>query len=91
MLRHTTTLGVRMREVERATLDRRVKNVETRFGPVRFKEGLLGGRVIKSMPEFDDIKKISRETGLPTGEIRKGAEEDEKSQRADAAPPPAGV
>ena len=91
MLRHKTTLGVRKREVERATLERRVKNVETRFGPVRFKEGLLGGRVIKSMPEFDDIKKISRETGLPTGEIRKGAEEDEKSQRADAAPPPAGV
>lgn len=80
LLRHTTTLGVRMHEVERLMLQRRIKTAETRFGPVRFKEGLCGGRVIKSMPEFADIEKISRETGLSVSEVRKAAEEDERSQ-----------
>ena len=69
-----------MHEVERLMLQRRIKTAETRFGPVRFKEGICGGRVIKSMPEFADIEKISRETGLPVSEVRKAAEEDERSQ-----------
>ena len=76
MLRHTTTLGVRMRDVERLMLARESRTVETRFGNVRVKRGLLDGEAIKEMPECDDVKKIARETGLSMSAVRAAVAED---------------
>ena len=70
VLRHTTTLGVRVREVERFMLGREVK----------IKLGLLGGEVVKAMPEYDDIKKIALETGLPMDRVRAAVAKDAEIQ-----------
>ena len=80
MLRHTTTLGVRMSEVERLMLAREVRTVETRFGNVRVKRGRLGGEVIKEMPEYDDVRRIARETGLSMSAVRAVVAEDAEIQ-----------
>ena len=80
VLRHTTTLGVRVREVERFMLGREVKSAATRFGEVRIKLGLLGGEVVKAMPEYDDIKKIALETGLPMEQVRAAVAKDAEIQ-----------
>lgn len=37
MFRETTTIGVRVQRVERAALERHVKAVTTKFGPIRVK------------------------------------------------------
>lgn len=80
MLRHTTTLGVRMSEVERLMLAREIRTVGTRFGNVRVKRGTLCGDVIKEMPEYDDVRRIARETGLPMSAVRAAVAEDAEIQ-----------
>lgn len=67
----TSTLGVRGRLMDRWALPRREQRVDTEFGPVRFKLGELDGRTIHAAPEYEDLKKISADTGLPLKEVRK--------------------
>ena len=59
MFTQTTTLGVRAYYVERTALERRWKTVQTPWGEVRVKEGLLDGKVVNAVPEFEDCKKIA--------------------------------
>ncbi len=65
LLRHTTTLGVRRCEMERAALTRS----ETRRGPVRVKVS-TGGGVRREKPAFDDLAAIARREGLSLREAR---------------------
>ena len=65
MFAETTTLGVRAFVVERTALDRRWKTVQTPWGGVRIKEGLLDGKVVNAVPEFEDCKKIAEANGVP--------------------------
>ena len=81
ILRHTTTLGVRMREVERLMLAREIHRANTRFGEVRFKRGMANGKIIKEMAEYDDIKKIAEERGLSISEVRAAVAEDRAKNR----------
>jgi uncharacterized protein (TIGR00299 family) protein len=67
----TTTLGVRSSLLERYALERDVHEVETDFGLVRFKISKFRGKVVNVTPEYDDLKRIASETGLPLKEIRK--------------------
>lgn len=69
LLRHTTTLGVRVIEVNRYALHRNVIELETKYGTIQIKEGILNGAVIKYKPEFEDMQKIAREQGVSIGKI----------------------
>lgn len=69
IFRHTTTIGVRYREYDRFTLSRKIITKNTKFGPVRYKIS-EGYGVIRQKPEFDDLKKISSQTGLSIDEIK---------------------
>ena len=60
----TTTLGVRAYLVERTALERCWKTVKTPWGDVRVKEGLLDGRIVNAVPEFEDCKRIAEEKGI---------------------------
>ncbi|MCX5662472.1 MAG: DUF111 family protein [Planctomycetota bacterium] len=61
----TGTLGVRSRAWERLVLERAHVSVETRFGAVRLKLGTLEGALIVAQPEFEDVRGLSNETGVP--------------------------
>jgi len=65
----TTSLGMRVHTVERYTLSRKIKVVETPWGKVRIKiiEG-PDGRIVTS-PEFEDCKKIARAKNIPLKQI----------------------
>lgn len=54
LLKETTSLGLRYSKVQKSMLDRNIKTLETRYGPIRIKEGILSGKVIKYKPEYDD-------------------------------------
>src|SRR5258708_30785942 len=54
ILRHTSTFGVRYREVERLALDRKFVSVVTPYGPLSIKLGMLKDEVIQVAPEFED-------------------------------------
>jgi uncharacterized protein (TIGR00299 family) protein len=69
LLRETTTLGVRSHDVRRTELARRHASVETRFGTVRIKLGLLGGEVLNASPEYDDCERLARAQGVPLKDV----------------------
>jgi hypothetical protein len=69
ILRETTTLGVRSHDVRRTELDRRIECVETRYGPVRVKIGLLGDEVLNVAPEYDDCVRAARAAGVPVKDV----------------------
>lgn len=69
LLTETTTFGVRCYTVERSKLSRDFIEVQTQWGVVRAKRGYLGGRVIKTVPEYEDCKRLAEENRLPLREI----------------------
>jgi uncharacterized protein (TIGR00299 family) protein len=73
MFTETTTLGVRAYYVERTALERRWKTVQTPWGEVRVKEGLLDGKVVNAVPEFEDCKKIAEANGVPLKAVETAA------------------
>ncbi len=73
ILRDTSTLGVRMQEMSRRILPRRIEQVRTPHGPVRVKVADLGQGRSKAAPEYADCKRIAQHTGRPVREIMEEA------------------
>lgn len=73
LFEETTTLGVRAIPVERTALERRWKMVQTPWGDVRVKEGLLEGKVVNAVPEFEDCKRIAEEKDIPLKTVEAAA------------------
>ncbi|HYU63483.1 MAG TPA: nickel pincer cofactor biosynthesis protein LarC [Verrucomicrobiae bacterium] len=69
LLRHSTTLGVRLAPLRRVIAGRRVVEVETRFGSSRVKVKELDGKPVDAAPEYEDCRRISRETGIDLREV----------------------
>lgn len=69
LIENTTTLGVRVRPIERTKAARRIETVETRWGPVRLKLRGWHGRVIDVNPEYDDCAAIARGTGATLRDV----------------------
>jgi len=69
VLRETTAFGLRMERVERRTLRREEKTVQTPHGPVRVKLGYLGDKLVQIHPEDDDCRRLAKSTKLSPAEI----------------------
>lgn len=69
VLLHSTTLGVRIRRVERVTAERREVEIDTPLGRARVKVKLLGGRAVDATPEFEDCRRIARTTGADVRDV----------------------
>ena len=65
----TTSIGVRMRYEEREILEREERVITTPYGDVRAKVSWFGGEQVNVKAEYDDLKRIARETGLPLKQI----------------------
>lgn len=66
----TTTLGVRVRQIERECLERKFVKVKTQFGEIDVKIGVFNGKQVNAMPEFDQLKKIAVEQNIPLKELK---------------------
>lgn len=69
VLRETTTLGVRSYDVRRVELERHHRTVDTRFGSLRLKCGVLGSEVVNVSPEYDDCLALARQHGVPVKDV----------------------
>lgn len=71
----TTTLGVRVHEVARPELERRMIEVDLADGGpmVRVKIGILGGRGINAKPEHADVVEAARKLGRPVRSVHEQA------------------
>jgi len=69
LLRVTTTLGVRVSEVNRLALPR--DQIEVRVGgqPVRVKRGWLDGAAVTVQPEFVDARAAADVLGIPIADV----------------------
>lgn len=65
LLRETTTLGVRVREDRRQSLQRKFTTVNTRWGEVRVKLAYLNGDLTNVAPEYDDCRRIAEQRDIP--------------------------
>lgn len=69
VMAETTTFGVRVSTAYRRILAREFREVKTRHGAVRVKLGLAGGKVVKAMPEYEDVKAVARKSGKPMSTV----------------------
>jgi len=63
VLRHSTTLGVRITKADRVIAERRVIEVRTPLGMARAKVKEIGGKAIDVSPEYEDCRRLARESG----------------------------
>lgn len=61
----TTTLGIRHIPVTRQCLPRRLEQVETPYGVLQVKVAVLPDGTERVMPEYEDCRRLARETGVP--------------------------
>jgi len=64
VFQETTAIGLRSYPVSRQILERRIEARETSFGTVRYKVSAYGEK-----PEFEDCRRIARETGLALRDV----------------------
>jgi uncharacterized protein (TIGR00299 family) protein len=69
LLRHATTLGVRVRAQTRYVADRVVREVSVAGHVVRVKIGMLRGDVVNVAPEHDDCAAVAAAVGRPVKQI----------------------
>lgn len=65
LLTETTTLGVRKSTWYRTILERQFISVETNYGTIQVKQAIKNGEVLRSIPEYEDVKKASEQNNVP--------------------------
>lgn len=69
LFQETTALGLRIQEVERQILPRRVVTVKVTGGTVRMKVAEMGAGWEKASPEYVDCKKLATQMGRPLKDV----------------------
>jgi uncharacterized protein (TIGR00299 family) protein len=80
LLRHSTTLGVRVTNARRVIAQRRVIEVETEFGTARVKIKELSGRAIDVAPEYEDCRRLSIKSGADLREVMRAVADAARSE-----------
>jgi uncharacterized protein (TIGR00299 family) protein len=69
VLRHSTTLGVRVMEAKRILAERQVVEVETPLGRARVKVKYIDNDAVEFSPEYEDCRRLATESGMPLREV----------------------
>ena len=69
LLEASTTIGVRWTHYQRRRLPREMVSLATPHGTISFKVSRLDGRVVTVTPEFEEVRRLAREKGLPVREV----------------------
>ena len=73
LLLETGSLGCRRTVVDRLEAERSSAAVATPFGDVKVKRAAIGGRALGAAPEYEDVRRIARERGVPFREVYRAA------------------
>jgi uncharacterized protein (TIGR00299 family) protein len=80
LLRETSTFGVRKTEWSRRILSREFKKVETIYGEITVKVGILEGEIIKMYPEYEEVKKAASKYNVPLMDVYLSVQQASKAQ-----------
>jgi len=75
ILRESSTLGVRMQQVQRRKAQRSQQHIETPLGPMLVKVKRLGNRVLSAAPEYEECERIARAQHIPLETVYKVAQQ----------------
>ncbi len=67
----TSTIGVRIRKVERECLKREIVQVETEFGEIDVKIARYNNRIVNIKPEFEQLRTFAMESKKSLQEVEK--------------------
>lgn len=67
----TSTLGVRIAEIERECLKREIRSIETEFGVIAVKIARYRGKITSVKPEYEDLRNIAHDSVLPLKEVER--------------------
>lgn len=73
LLRETTTIGLRWRVENRIKARRTIREVQTKYGPVKSKVAETDNGIINISPEYEDCKRIATEKKVPLKEVMDAA------------------
>ena len=65
IFRETSTLGIRIREDRRSSLERKTVSVATEWGTIRIKVGFWQGQEVNVAPEFEDCRLAAEKHSVP--------------------------
>jgi hypothetical protein len=82
LLRETSTLGVRVREVRRHEAEREVLEFASSLGPAAVKVKRLPGRPAAVAPEYEVCARIARERGLPLIDVYRAIQREAEERLA---------
>jgi len=69
LLRESSTLGVRIQQVQRLKAQRVQESVETPLGMMLVKVKRLGTRIISASPEYEECRRVALERNMPLEEV----------------------
>ncbi len=69
LLTETTTFGVRYTSAARVKLHRQFTQLATPWGNVQAKQGYFNGTLIKTVPEYEDCKRVAEENSVPIRDV----------------------
>ena len=69
LLSESSTLGVRISQVQRLKAQRLSERIDTPVGPILVKVKRLGKHIINATPEYEDCRRIAQEKGLPLEDV----------------------
>jgi uncharacterized protein (TIGR00299 family) protein len=73
LIRETTTIGLRWRVDNRIKARRTTREVQTKFGAIKFKVAQVGKNAINVSPEYEDCKRAALERNVPLKEVMEEA------------------
>ncbi|MFQ5599434.1 MAG: nickel pincer cofactor biosynthesis protein LarC [Candidatus Krumholzibacteriia bacterium] len=87
LLNESSTLGVRIAYEERVELPRRLKTVRTEYGEIRVKVALRPDGKLRSVPEYESVRRAAEAAGVPIADVYGAALRVEGVGDVDAAEP----
>jgi len=69
LLRETSTLGVRLQQMQRLKAQRTQQRIETPLGSMLVKVKRLGTRILSAAPEYEECQRIAHEKHLSLSEV----------------------
>jgi pyridinium-3,5-bisthiocarboxylic acid mononucleotide nickel chelatase len=69
LMRETTTIGLRWRVDNRIKARRTTRDVQTKYGTIKFKVAHVGDSAINVSPEYEDCKRVAIEKKVPLKKV----------------------
>jgi uncharacterized protein (DUF111 family) len=69
LLRHSTTLGVRLAPMERIIASRRLLEIKTELGTAKVKVKEMDGKPVDVAPEYEDCRRLAKEHQLDLRDV----------------------